>query len=281
MGSMARDATYAGARGRLTWDRAARLDARRWAWQRKVDGWYSLISADEHGRPTAIALRSGELLDPVRHGYSGLRLPPRSVLACELEIATDRSRRDRARRGFPVAHAFDVLRLSGADVSSLPFAERHARLRDAVAAASELPGATTTDALGAHHGRRDGRYVQAPARLALVECVRSLDAAWADVERDQAEGLVAVRLDGRLGQRGSKAKLKVADSIDAVITELDRRACVAWWIAGNRRIALHRPAKLELSIGSVVELAFNGWLDSGEPRHARILRTRPDLSLPR
>jgi hypothetical protein len=276
---------YAGAGARLDPARGLALDANRWAWQPKVDGVYCQISTDAAGRIWSVVSRTGAELPEGRDLHGIVAAPPLSVLVGELEAHTESGVRAAAARGYRLAHLFDAIRMAGRLVTGLPYHERRGCLYRA-ASWVESEGlardrSLTVDANGDAHGP-DGRYRRAIPRdlrrLPIVPMARGTAAArelWSTyVDRGGGEGLVAVRLDAPLGARGSKRKIKATDTIDAVVVASGGGAIrvasrgLAWTMSGSA------------PVGAVVEVAHDGWYESGaQPRFARLVRRRADVTV--
>lgn len=103
---------------------------------------------------------------------------------------------------------------------------------------------------------------------------------WRDhVERGGGEGIVAVRLDAAAGARGAKRKVKMRDTIDAVVAAVCPTA--ASLVYNNVVFQVSARGKRRPRVGEVVAVAHDGWYESSsEPRFARIVGFRDDLSTP-
>jgi len=268
---------YAGARGRLTLDRAYHLgDA--WGFQPKIDGCYARVSTDREGRAVRILGRNGREIIGARDllgTHTGLR---NAVLCGEWDGGTEAGRRATARRGYSAIHVFDLAMLAGQVVHSWEFARRHACLTGRALTRWDL---WTVDAEGRAHERTTGRFVRpVPVdgrRWPIVPLESNCGALWRDyVDREGGEGLVAVRLDAPLGARNAKRKIKATDTIDATVTEVGKRAAQLVW-RGHTFVVSAR-GSMGLKVGDVVEVAHDGFYEAGAtPRFARIARRRDDL----
>lgn len=278
-----RSLIYAGARGRIDLARASRLS--RHVLQPKVDGIYAHLSTGDDGRITAIATRGGQLLAgaDLAH-YQGIRWHPHSLIIAELELQTEAGIRARERRGWAVVHAFDALRVAGRDVSREPYSQRRdALLRAQVAlelASEDRPTHELDD--GRTRDRRSGRYARPIPRgwrrLSIVPQLSAhlADLAWADwVDGDWVEGLVLVAPDAPIGARSAKRKVKRTRTIDCVVAASRARTAVLWW--PQRGIAFTVGSSAPPPKGVWVEVAYDGFYESGAPRFPRIRRIRRDL----
>lgn len=275
---------YAGARGRLTIDRALEL-GRGWAWQPKVDGCYIRASTDRAGCITQMIQRSGRPLESDLVGVAtGL---PDAVLHGEAEAHTEAGRRAAATRGWACLHLFDVTRVRGRALHRETYADRYARLH-AYQAEAELGGRDdwwSVDGQGDAHDP-SGRYCRPVPRdlrrCPVVPMARGAGAAaalWRDhVEVGGGEGLVAVRLKAPLGARRGKVKIKATDTLDCRVVELGGGVARLAW-KGGTFLCSARGRWSALAIGAVVEVAHDGYYEAGcSPRFARIKRLRSDLS---
>ncbi len=282
-------AGYCGPRSRRPPGAALELPAASWGYMPKVDGCAARVRLDERGRVASVLSRAGlemhegsELLGIVA-GF------PDSILWGELECATEASVRAVASRGWPLLHLWDVERSDGRDLSAMPFATRHSEL---YRAQSYVEGerqardrSRRLDARGVAHDRA-GRFAPHVGprdlrRLPVVPLARGLGAGvalWRSyVELAGGEGVVAARLDAPIRGREAKIKVRAEQMIDAVIVELDRR--LALLVYAGRAFIASRPARMELRIGTAVEVRIDGFTEAtSTPKHPRIVRSRPDLS---
>jgi hypothetical protein len=273
---------YAGAGARLELERAMQLDADRWAWQPKIDGCYVRVSTDRRGRIASVVTRAGAPIGTELLGTPIGLLD--AVLAGELEAHTEAGERAAAIRGWRNVHLFDVSRLRGVNCAGLPYRDRYASLhREQALAELELEQRYVIDDQGDAHDRA-GRYSRPVPRdcrrTPIVPMSRGAGGGrelWRTfVDVAGGEGLVAVRLDAPLGARGAKRKVKVTDTLEAVVLEADGRAAALSY-RGHRFVVSARGA--ELVAGDIVEVRHDGWYEgSVTPRFARIVRVRNDLS---
>jgi hypothetical protein len=277
---------YAGAVGRTNLRDAARL-GRGFVVQPKVDGSYVTVRTDVGGRVSHLFTRNGhELPANLMRDFEGLVWAPESILIAEAEVWSEASNRVAARRGYRALHLFDALRVRGEDVSSLPQAAR----RDALMRAETWVIDHVPDLWERDEGRRaralsSGQFCAAtPRSWRRMQVVPQLpahlaDKAWAEwVEpgREPIEGLVVVQPGARLGARKAKLKVKRLDTIDAIVLEAGDRIARLRWAGGTFVQPYFKAA--ELRVGQVVEVSCSGFYEtSGEPKHSRIVRSRPDL----
>ena len=275
---------YAGAAGRTDLDRAPELPARYW-YQPKVDGAYCHVSTDTRGRIAHVLLRGGR--EAPAHLVADLIgqdvRAPRSVFAGELDGFTEAGLRRLERQGGSAnIHLFDCIRYDGEYLARRPYRYRYGALQH-TAAQMELAcnGRRYIEDRNqrAHNDR--GRFVRQQLttwrRLPVVPLwhPRELEDRWAEeVDENGGEGLVAVNVEARLGQRRSKLKLKRTDTLDAVVVEMGPRNTLVEW-AG--RLFTTGVGPRGYDVGSVVELTCNGFGADGAPRHARISRVRSEM----
>ena len=275
---------YTGAGSRLTPERGLALDPAAWAWQPKVDGVYARVSTDRRGRIFSVLSRAGQPIAAARSLLGLLAGPPDSVLHGELEAGTEAGRRAAALRGWAALHLFDCTRHGGRDVSGRPALERHGLLgadrAELVAAGTSNPW--VVDDQGDAHDVRTGRYTRPVPRdhrrLPIVPLVRDARELWGSfVVRGGGEGVVAVKLDGAAGRRGSKRKVKASDTLDCTVVAIG--GGVAELAYGGRLfLASARGRWSALPVGARVEVQADGWYEAGAtPRFARIQRLRTDL----
>ena len=277
--------TYCGAGSLLAPDEALKLDPDRWAWSPKVDGVYAVVELDGAGLVAAVTSRTGQ---PLREGAEMVGIAagaPHSRLVGELEAHTEAGIRAAATRGWAALHLFDVLRYDGVDVGDLGYGQRWGLLHRGHSILEAEQRARSADWTADGRGRAHdagGRYCRAIPRdlrrLPVVPVARGGAAGaelWrAYVDVGGGEGLVAVRLDAKAGARGAKRKVKVTDTLDAVVVDADATAAVL--TAHGRTFTIGttlRPPR-----GAVVELEHHGWYEtSSGPRFARIVRVRAEL----
>jgi hypothetical protein len=286
-----RPSAYAGAAGKvLRHEDLSKLGAG-YVLQPKLDGIYGLVATDGAGRIASITTRSGEALGPaLLADFAGVQWAPDSLVTAEVELWTQPSSAAAAARGYRMIYPFDAQCVNGRDVSREPYRVR----RDALLRAEvdlERQGDDRPwleDAAGDAHDFASGRYVKPTPlgwrRVRVVPQVPLVRAeqAWSEWVAGQAagpcEGLVAVALDAQLGAAKSKRKVKSAETIDAIVTDVAPRALTCWWVAGARRVIVSRPRSLKVAPGAVVEIVHEGFYDGGAPRFARLARTRRDLA---
>lgn len=284
--SRRRDALYAGAAGRATLTQAAALGAGH-AIQPKLDGCYCVATTDSSGRVAHLVSRAGKKFPAaIASELRGVIWAPDSIIIGELEAWTEAANRIAAGRGYRMLHLFDALRIGGRDVSPLPYRGRRDALLRAESAiiCDDRDRPWLEDEHGVAHDLTSGRFVrpvprswrrirvtpQLPARMA--------DQAWAEwVEpgHEAIEGLVVVALESRLGGRGSKRKVKRAETIDATVIGVGARSASVAWAGGTFSVSA---GGLALAVGQVVEVVHEGFHESVvTPRFARIARRRRDL----
>lgn len=286
------DSLYSGAAGKtLARTELASLGSS-YVVQPKLDGIYGYVSTDRTGRISSIVTRTGEVLGPALMAeFRGVRWMPDSLVVAELELWTEASNRAAAIRGYRMLYPFDAQRVGGRDVSREMYrVRRDALLRAEVEVESRGPDRPwVEDEQGDAHDLKSGRYTKAtPLGWRRVRVVPQLPVACADrawtswVDGQDAgpcEGLVAVALDGQLGGRRTKLKIKDATTIDAVVTAVGARSIAAHWVAGQRTVTVSRPASaVAVTIGDVVELRHESFHDDGAPRFCRYVRVRRDLA---
>ena len=292
--------TYVGAASLLAPDRAFALGTG-WAYQPKMDGCYARATLDDGGRIAAIVSRTGRPLLEAADLLGILAGPPRSVLVGELDAHTEAGVAAARRRRYACLHLFDCLMLDGLSLRDAPYLERWGALHRAqsMLEADDLARVRTwrDDTAGRSltlgrprcpvTGRRVSRVPYDLRRLPVVPLLRSptdARALWRDVEAGTLEGLVAVRLDAKAGARDAKRKVKLVDTLDVRVLASDGRCLhVATRAGSTQRAWRERPSFVVQSRGgerpgAIVEVAHHGFYASGEPRFARVVRERRDLS---
>ena len=284
---------YCGATRRLDPAAGLALPDRRYGWQLKHDGCYVRISLDGHGRIASVLSRAGRRVATDLLGI--LAGPPDSVLHGELEAHTEAGIRAATARGYALCHLFDVTRLAGRDLTAAPYVERHGLLYTAqsVLEGDDLARVRSwqTDATGRAHAS-SGRFV-APTprdlrRLPVTPLVRGHAAArelWRRaVELGGGEGLVACRLDAPARARNAKSKIKLTDTLDAVVLDACATAMTveARIATDSARGPRHRVVRFAMPgtapIKTTIEVRLDGWYATGLPRFPRLVRSRDDLS---
>lgn len=283
------DRLYAGAAGNIARAAIPRLGSR-YVVQPKHDGCYSLISTGRDGAINAIIMRSGNLAPAdIRQDFAGVRWAPDSVLVCELEAWTEAANRLAATRGYRIATILDAQRVRGQDVTRAPYRDR----RDAILRAESLLVLDTDDrpwvpdASGRAHDTETGHYIKpVPCswrRLPVIEQRPSahVDTLWVDhVDRGGGEGVVVVALDAPIGRARAKRKCRNTRTLDATIVYCDPLRAVASWAGGQFTVSCRSRAARDVAVGVIVEVKHDGFTElGGEPKHPRIIRTRPDLAI--
>jgi hypothetical protein len=278
---------YCGAAGRITLHKARAL-GRAFVVTPKVDGAYCTARVAPDGALSHLWMRNGlELPKNLMAEFRGIKWTP-GLYVVEAEVYTERANRLAATRGWRTLHVFDVLRIGDQqDVSGLPYAARRDALMRAETAAIDAHSEPwTLDEQRRAHDRKSGKFVPAVPtgwrRMRVVESrpAHLAEQAWIDwVERGDAEGLVVIATEARIGQRSAKRKLKTATSIDATVVSAGHPKYVGLDWGGVRWIQYWTRAG-ELRPGNVVEVACDGFNErTNQPKHGRIVRPRPDLGL--
>lgn len=271
---------YLGAGLLLSPDLARKLDSRKWAYQPKLDGAYATVTTDANGAIVLATSRSGRAWD--LDGLEDIRTIPSAVLCCEVERHTEASVVAVRNRGFQLVHIFDALELAGAPLASLSYADRYQAIMRAIAE-REVQQGEWQNAAG-NRRAESGRFMQAAPidvrRTPLVPMLRGasgFDEMWSSyVEREQGEGLVAVRLDAQAGKRNAKRKVKTTDTVSARLSPGNGNARLAQVMIYGQRVIVGMPEGM--AYGDVVDIAHNGFYNSGLPRFARVVRKRLDLN---
>ncbi len=117
-------------------------------------------------------------------------------------------------------------------------------------------------------------------RVPVVPMVRTAAQAeqlWSDfVLRDGGEGIVAVSLNAPAGSRNAKRKVKLTDTIEAVVLRNQGGGVVALR-RGNQEFLVSARGKVQPQPGQVVEVAHDGFYEKDfTPRFARMVRVRED-----
>jgi hypothetical protein len=276
---------FAGARGRIAITDLLQLGPR-WQIQEKRDGAYCQLHLDGQGRIERALSRSGQPFprSQVGHLLGALVGAPGAVVIGELEGHTEAGVRSAATRGWAAVHLFDCIRTAGGRyIGREPYHVRRAELwRGQSAAECFGPGLPyERDGGGRLHNKASGRFCLAtPTDWRLTPITPQLSRSeavdvWERAQVGQAEGLVAVALNSRVGARGSKRKCKPTSSIDVTVVSVGRGAARVAWAGHVFAISCVGRA---LAVGDVVEIEAIGWSEkSVQPRHTRIVRVREDL----
>lgn len=275
---------YAGAKGK-----AHKAQLSRYLLQPKVDGAYGEVSTDNLGNVVDLRLRSGKsLTGKLRADYQGLNLgAPNSVFACEIEAFTEAANRHAQMRGYRNLYLFDLISIDGSSLAMSPYSERYQWLtRIQACAQGESPDRLPEDTSGRLHDAL-GRFARdvplAHRRYEILPLVSSdnLESCWTKwvtyEKLGPAEGLVAINPNSKLGVRGSKLKLKRAETLDCVVEDASSTRAIVTYSGGTFTVGCKG---LKLTPGMMVEIAFDGgfYERSMIPRFPRIVRERPDLS---
>lgn len=281
---MRKDATdYAGARGRIALEEALGLGAG-FALQEKRDGCYARVHLDAGGRVNRVFSRAGqELPRSITADILGARIgAPHAELVGELDAHTEAGNRAAAIAGHRKLYLFDVVRDGRRYLAREPYRARYRALVGMQVWAASSSSRWQDEEHGVRNvaSGRWSREVLGAAGLERAPIVpllskREARAAWERACAGEAEGLVVVALDAKLGARGAKRKVKPTDEHDAQVVEADEKAAVLVW-CGRRVVVSNRGAGARP--GDVVSFIANGTYDDGLPRHARIARVRVDLS---
>jgi hypothetical protein len=254
------------------------LDPRRFRIEQKHDGCYARITTDAKGRIVRAISRAGKEL-PIGD-LAGVRTAwLDAVLAGEVELWTESANRDAERRGYRVAWIFDLVRFRGRALHREPHsARRDLLLRAQVEHEQEDPDRSWTDDGGGRAHGADGKFARRIPRgwrrCPVVEqfAVSRFDDLWGRCGVE-IEGLVICDLSAPTGR--GKRKCKPVATLDAVVVDVDARAARLQWAGGSFCVGRgrHNPQR-----GEVWEVAYSSFYDCGEPRHARLVRLRRDLS---
>ncbi len=277
---------FAGARGRVALAAVPRL--RSCAVQPKVDGALGIISTDGIGQVCSMVTRGGESFPRATvETFARVRWMPRSIVVAEVEAFTEAAIRIVATRGYPLAHLFDAYQIDGRSVAGEEYGARRDLMMRAQAwlqdADNDKPW--TTDQHERAHDLRSGKFkAKVPTgwrRMPVVEQrpAAQAESAWADwVDAGEAEGLVVVALQARLGARNAKRKIKEASTVDGVVVAIDQTYCRVQWAGGWFIACRTGRAFAGLKVGDVVEAKHEGFTERGsEPKFPRLTRLRPDL----
>lgn len=277
-------ADYTGAIGRIDLESALRLSPTRYRWQAKSDGAYVRISTDRRGQISTALARSGL---PLRGAQDLLGIDlgwPDLVVCGEHESCTEAGVRSATERGYSCVTLFDCGRSSGRSLAAEPYLARWGELHR-VASWSDTEHRSrrdewTTDDRGAAHAA-SGRYCRAIPRdwrrFAISPLHSDPWSLWREVDRSGGEGIVVVDLHASIGARGAKRKCKRHYPIDAVVVSVGRGAATLDWRGHLFVVAAGRRAPI---VGETWEVQTDGFTAGPRvtPRHARLVRPRPDLS---
>lgn len=282
MGRRHADRLYAGAKSRLTLERAAAL-TRRHVLQPKLDGSYGVISTDRQGAITSIVTRSGKVLGPeLMAHFRGIRWAPASTVIGEVEVWTEAAERHSQRRGYRRIWLFDALRVDGEQLGSEPYSTRRDRLMwaESVLVNMGCDRPWKTDATDRAHdaaGRFCRKVPGGWRRMPVVpqRPAHQLEQAWSewvDAGEEPIEGLVVVATDAPIGRRNAKRKIKPSLTLDCTVVESEGKLSRVTWAGGDFFV------QRELDVGDVIEVVCDGLTEkAGRPKFPRVLRRRPDL----
>lgn len=286
-------ADYAGAVGRITRERAARLLAdrsRRWVAQPKADGAYLRVITGRDGAVLHCITRAGEMPPSLMSLRGNLTGCPDAILHGEVEWHTEAGNAAHKRQGYRRVHLFDITRIDGRDLSRETYSVRRDHLMRGLTACQVDCHGNSTDSASVRN-RRDpvtGQFaVGRPINWGLFPVVpqsRNLDQAWIDwvvmpyghppASGLAGEGLVIVDTTAPVGARNAKYKLKTLETIDCVVVRVSAKtSLLSVW----QRVFVASNLNHRLSAGMIVEVAHNGWYQGGQPRFPRITRIRRDL----
>lgn len=268
-----------GAGSLISPDLARSLDSKKWAFQPKIDGGYATVTTDSNGAILSAVSRSGR---PWTLGdLEGIRTIPSAVLCCEIERHTEAAVVAVRNRGFELLHIFDALELGGRALVAETYADRYQAIMRAIVECEVQQG--WSNAAG-NRRTEAGRFTMAAPidvrRTPLVPMLRGasgFDEMWSSfVERQQGEGLVAVNLTAKAGSKLSKRKVKTTDTVSVKLSPAARDGSNAFVHAYGKAFLVSMPKWA--AIGDVVDIAHNGFYNTGEPRFARVVRKRMDLN---
>ena len=254
---------YCGATARIAFTDALKLGSD-WACQPKKDGAYCTVHTDARGRVEYIRSRNGWYF-PKLHTVDliGMHVATtRVVLVGELECESEHGWDVAKERGYPLLHLFDVLHDGDRSMVREPQRVRRDRLHRMQVEAEDWTGkpiSTRFPIVPQYSTHSVGRWF-----------TEALDAG--------DEGLVLVNVNAPLGAPSSKRKLKRVDTLDALIVGgPDSWGYWAEWSGVRFVVAKSKTHAPGAGIGAIVEIAFEGFLRSGQPKHPRIIRRRFDL----
>lgn len=270
---------YTGAGTLINPDLARALDSRKWAYQPKMDGAYATVTTDAYGAITSAVSRTGR-----EWGLGDLELVrtlPNAVLCCEIERHTEAAEAARRARGYECLHIFDAISLAGRDLTAESYAGRYQAITRGIVELEAFGERLNLKGNSRHESGRFGAAAPVDVRRTpLVPMLRGqsgFDELWSTyVERQQGEGLVAVRLDAKAGARMAKRKVKTTDTVSARLAPAAKDGSNAYVHMYGRTVLVAVPSWAR--IGDVVDIAHNGFYNTGEPRFARVTRQRPDLN---
>ena len=296
---------YAGAAGRMSIQDVLALGSG-WGVMEKADGAYCHVYLDGRGCIERVLSRTGE---PFPRSVVGDLLGCHvgagdSVLCGEIECHTEAGNRAAEERGYRVIHLFDAIRVNGVYLAREPFRvrrdwlyrgqswaenlgqRRHYRVEKLAGYISATAAETPSDDVPTYRARSiaSGRFCRAVPRtwertpiLPLLAPAKAGE-IWERAVEGQAEGVVAVRLDAKLGARRSKVKCKPLETIDAVVLQADPSGYVLR-MRGSELVFATGRGGIDAQPDDVLEVAHEGWYTTGCPRFARLVRRRPDLGV--
>ena len=265
---------YVGVGGNITPGELSRYENSEFAAEAKKDGCWVEVRTDADGFIEELVGRSGlRFSGDAVSGLIGLKTPwSNTILAGELETATESATKIHSKLGYRRIWLFDVTQLLGQSVLALDYDTRRELLEAAVGQELSL---------------------EARKRLLLVEqVIEGFAAFFTKVTAEDGEGLVLKRRKSLYKQTSSGrsehwVRCKTLRSVDYYVTRLERTE------KGNisLKLALYRngefvevgkiiaPARVrdpKTLVGQVVECIGAELHDSGMLRHARFNRVRKD-----
>ena len=277
-------------------------------YQFKVDGMYVELHGDEYGKCYKIIGKNNKhVADRRAYSLMGVKLgPPGTILIGEVDAHTEAGISSYEEKGFADCHIFDALRVGGKDLRKSTYRTRRDVVQRMLAEEKEIINREDRPYTKDGDGRTRngmGRYCLAKGlswrRLPFVKSypISMLDEGWATVLDEGREGLVIVDLNGLIGQRNGKLKMKPTPEMDAVVVHVfshnkPHTAMVGTYledwaqqallervpvIGGTRLVFTVVTGNEKAEKGQVVSFNHSGVYGTNIPKHIRNVRIRHDI----
>jgi len=272
---------YAGAKGRIDIMKALSLNPKKYRVQEKKDGMYVSVLTNKKGEIKQILSRTGRSLD---HDFRGVKIfNGQAEFHGELEGHTERGNQDAIERGYALIHLFDI-------TMDAPYRDRLDALHRGQAEIANPdnikwfgernPNAKVRrDLRGCLRDVNNNKFVSnVPMdfrRFPIVQTsgIQTVSDLWDQAQADQIEGAVICNMDAMMGQRGGKRKLKPEDNMDCLVLSAGTKTALVKTFGCEFLVSC---IGKKLIPNDVVEVRYNGWYKSGQPRFPRIVRKRFD-----
>ena len=266
---MTRANFYIGPKEQIQPDKLPSFENGKWIAEEKIDGCWAAIETNPTGQISKLYSRTNVSWQV---GLIGMDINlPNTVLAGELEVATQAATKLYQKLRYRRVWLFDVPVLLGQDTSNLPYAKRRELLEIAFNKINDK-------------------------HICLVESKQdNFKKFFEDIKSNGGEGIVLKRIDSKYKRSSSDGKVdywvrcKQDNTVDFYVIGLgktpsgldnlelglpkDGKMCYV------QSIAIPKGYKAGQLIGQVVECIGDYQQDSGALRHARLLRIRTDKEI--